>query len=361
VTEGATVISLSSVPAERVDWLWAGRIPAGKLFVVEGDPGMGKSTMTLDLAARLSSGTAWPDGAPSVPDEVLLMSAEDGLADTIVPRLEAANADLSMIHALTDMPFKGRDGAVQRVPPSIPRDIKYIEKAIKRFDARLVIIDPLNAFLGSEIDSYKDQDVRRALTPLSKLAEATGCTFMLVRHLTKAGGTNARYRGQGSIGIGAASRAQFVVAEHPDDSDLRVFAPVKFNLGPMPPSLAFRLVDEPQHGSARVEWESTPVHLTAMDLLAPSSPGPISRPSKNGAVPWLKEILSGGPVLSREIYAAAEDAGHSVGQVRRAMKTVGVDTDKDQQRNGPWSMSLPDLSTKGAAERVARNRMEDSE
>lgn len=361
MTEGATVISLSSVPAERVDWLWPGRIPAGKLVLVEGDPGMGKSTMTLDLAARLSSGTAWPDGAPSVPDEVLLMSAEDGLADTIVPRLEAANADLSMIHALTSVPLRGKDGTVQQLLPSIPRDIKYIEEAIKRFDARLVIIDPLNAFLGSEIDSYKDQDVRRALTPLSKLAEATGCTFMLVRHLNKTGGTNARYRGQGSIGIGAASRAQFVVAEHPDDSDLRVFAPVKFNLGPMPPPLAFRLVDDPQHASAQLEWESAPVQLTAEELLAPSNLGPISRPSKNGAIPWLKEILSDGPVLSKEIYAEAEDAGYSVGQVRRAMKTVGVDTDKGQRRNGPWIMSLPESPTKSSAERVARNRLEESE
>lgn len=338
MTSNLTLITLDSVSPEPIEWLWEGRIPAGKLVVIEGDPGTGKSSLTLDLAARLSRGADWPDGEPSAPEEVVLMSAEDGLADTIVPRLMAANADLSMVHALAEVSIKGKRGQTEMLPPSIPRDTAVIAEAIRRYDARLVVVDPLNAFLGREIDSYKDQDVRRALMPLAKLAEETGCTFILVRHLNKASGTKAMYRGHGSTGIGAASRAQYLVGRDPNDLERRILAPIKFNLGQEPSSLAYRLVDAPEFGSAKVAWSSGPVPLTADDLLSPDSP---SRATSNPAVGWVAKYLADGPVSSSDLLDEAIEAGLSEGQVKRAKATLNVDSRKSRTANGGWTSHLP--------------------
>lgn len=334
-----TLITLDSVSPEPVEWLWEGRIPAGKLVVIEGDPGTGKSSLTLDLAARLSTGADWPDGAPSTAEEVLLMSAEDGLADTIVPRLKAASADLSMVHALAEVSIRGKGGRTEMLPPSIPRDTAVIAEAIRRYDARLVVVDPLNAFLGREIDSYKDQDVRRALMPLAKLAEETGCTFILVRHLNKANGTKAMYRGHGSTGIGAASRAQYLVARDPSDLERRILAPIKFNLGQEPPALAYRLIDAPEFGSAKVAWSSGPVPLTADDLLSSESP---SRATNNPAVGWLAKYLADGHKSSSDLLDEANEAGLSEGQVKRAKATLNVVSRKSSTANGGWISYLPE-------------------
>ena len=344
----ATIVPLSSVTPERVEWLWEGRMPAGKLVIVEGDPGTGKSTMTLDLAARLSAGADWPDGTPSAPSEVLLMSAEDGLADTIAPRLKAALADLSMINALTLVPLKTKDGTIQQVPPALPRDIEHVELAIREHGARLVIIDPLNAFLGGEIDSYKDQDVRRALMPLSMLAEKTRCTFILVRHLNKGDGTKAIYRGGGSIGIGAASRAEFLVDRDPDDSERRVFAPVKFNLGPKPPALAYRLINDPLYDTAYVEWEPEPVDVSA-DVLV-GLPGSRFPKKRSPASEWLEGILAQGPLYATDIYQQGEEFGHSESQLKRAKQPLHVDTWKDNTPGGAWIWGLPEEPSFSLAE-----------
>ena len=161
---------LSGIEPEEVSWLWPSWLALGKLALVDGDPGLGKSAMTLDLAARVSAGKAFPDGAECEPAGVVLLSAEDGLADTIRPRLDAAGADTSRILALATVPDEnGHDRLL-----SIPEDLPLIEKGIRRVGARLVVVDPLMAFLSGDTNSHRDQDVRRALAPLAGLAERTG-------------------------------------------------------------------------------------------------------------------------------------------------------------------------------------------
>ncbi|PVW05444.1 hypothetical protein DEA06_06810 [Microbacterium sp. Gd 4-13] len=341
----ATVITMSSVQIEPVAWLWTGRIPEGKLVLFDGDPSAGKSTLTLDLAARLSSGTPWPDGALNNAGDVLLLSAEDGIADTIAPRLEAAGADMDHVHALTEVPIIGDDGKTRMAPPTLPRDIPTIRRLIRHHGVRLVVIDVLMAFLSGQVDSHRDQDIRRVLHELANLADETGCTIVLVRHLNKAGGSNALYRGGGSIGIIGAARAAFLVARDPDDPERRFFAPTKSNLAAEPPTLAYRLVDSPAHGCARVEWEPEPVEYTASAILGSTSRD--DHPSVAAVDGWLATLLSDGPVPATEVYRQAEAAGFSIDQTKRARKRVA--TLRKDGMTGSWIWSLPNERTKGAA------------
>ncbi|MDP9427575.1 MAG: AAA family ATPase [Actinomycetota bacterium] len=320
-----SVQTLADVTPERVSWLWPGRLPLGKLVVIDGDPSTGKSTLTLDLAARVSTGSPWPDGAIARPAGVLLLSAEDGLADTIAPRLIAAGADLRRVHALTEVPAADEDGDVRQVPPSLPRDIPTIEKIITEHKVQLVVIDVLMAYLNGKVDSHRDQDVRGVLHQLAAMAERTGCTILLVRHLNKAGGSNALYRGGGSIGIVSAARAAYLVARDPDDEARRIFAVTKCNLALEPPSLAYRLVGDPDNGCARIEWEDAPVEHTAASLLR----GPVDddeRTERDEAAVWLLGYLTdnGGTAARKDIVKAARAAGYSEATLKRAKDRAAV-------------------------------------
>lgn len=209
---------MATVAPERIAWLWPGYLAAGKLHVIDGDPGLGKSSMTLDWAARVSTGARWPDqqdGCP--PAGVLLLSAEDGLADTIRPRLDAAHADVSRVFAFSAFDIDGEGERIER-PATLPGDVARMARAIETNGIGLVIVDPLMAFLAGSIDTHRDQDVRRALTALARVAEHTGAAVVLVRHLNKATGGEAIYRGGGSIGIIGAARLAFTVGKDPTTS-----------------------------------------------------------------------------------------------------------------------------------------------
>ncbi|MBX3029322.1 MAG: AAA family ATPase [Chloroflexi bacterium] len=339
----ARLVRMSDVMPERVSWVWQGRIPLGKVCVVDGDPNQGKSTMTLDLAARVSHGRAMPDGTPGIgPADVIILSAEDGLGDTIRPRLEAAGADLARIHALTTV---GADSDL----PTIPADIGALEAAINGTGARLVIIDPLMAYLGADVNGHRDQDVRRALAPLAALGERADAAVMLVRHLNKSTGGTAIYRGGGSIGIGGAARSVLLVARDPDadpeDPEPRhIVAVVKNNLARQAPALAYRLVDDPTHGCARVVWEGS-THHRADDLLAlPNRDAGEAQGDRAKAGDFLRDLLAYGPVPTRAVKDAADAHGHSWASVRRAKDALGVTAAKEgrpgdsEQR---WVWSLP--------------------
>jgi hypothetical protein len=268
---------LSEIVPERVDWLWPGRIPKGKLTICEGDPGEGKSAMTTDFAARVSVGSAWPDGTECEAGGVVLCSAEDGEADTIRPRLDAAGGDPSKVLTLATVP----DGTSERLL-SIPEDLGIIGQGISRVGATLVVIDPLSAFLSGNVNSHRDQDVRRALAPLAKLAEETGAAVFVVRHLNQSKGGNPIYRGQGSIGIVGAARSALLVAKHPEDERRRVLASLKSNLAKPMPSLAFTLL-ESDNGAVRVEWKGETPHTAAALLAAPTDPEEKSALDRSGA------------------------------------------------------------------------------
>lgn len=343
VRQAVTMICAETVEPERVSWLWPGRIAQGKIAILEGDPGLGKSTMLLDLAARLSRGDTMPDGTPiERPGASLILSAEDGIADTIVPRLMAAGADLARIHILEGIPCN--DGSTR--PLTLPTDFTALQTAIETSGAELVIIDPLAAFLSQNVDSHRDQDVRRVLHQLKQLAEETGAAVLICRHLTKAGGVgNPLYRGGGSIGIIGAARVAMMVARDPDDPDSgRVIVAVsKSNLEHIPLALCYTLTGDSTLGCARIEWQGTTRH-TARDLVAMPTEGSGKGSALKEAMDFLREELADGPKLATEVKEAAEAAGVSTATLRRAKEALEIKAKREAGGIGesrPWNWHLP--------------------
>ena len=212
------VITLATVQPEPVSWLWEPYIPRRKLTLVEGDPGMGKTWLMLQIAASVSQGYGLPgqDGKPQVKQDqgqpVLYLSAEDGLADTLRPRLDAAGADCTKIHALTG--WRAQDGEAVTTGSITLADLPVIQTAMADYRPALVIIDPLQAYLGAKTDMYRANEVRPILAALVLLAEQYNCAIVCVRHLSKAPYSRAIYRGLGSIDFTAAARSVLLVGSY---------------------------------------------------------------------------------------------------------------------------------------------------
>lgn len=258
-----TTVTLSEIAPERVEWLWPGRLPRGKTVMCDGDPGVSKSTLGLTLAAHISTGRDWPDGQPCPLGDIILLTAEDGLADTVRPRLDAAGGDPTRVHVLQTVRLGiDKDGQPVRKPPTLA-DVSQLESAIRHHNASLVIVDVLMAYLPSGTDSHKDQDVRAVLSRIKDISDATGCAFLYIRHLNKGNG-RAMYRGGGSIAINGAARISWLVGRDPKDHDLIVVAQTKNNLAAMPESMSYRLADA--DGVARIAWAENS-QRTADDLV----------------------------------------------------------------------------------------------
>jgi len=332
-------IRLDSVKPERVTWLWPGRLPFGKLAVLDGDPGLGKSTVALDIGARVSTGRPMPDGTGGGdPAGVVIVSAEDGLADTIVPRLLLAGADLERIVALDACPDD--EGGH---PFTMPEDLHWLEQAVYGIEARFVFMDPLMAFLSGNTNSHRDQDIRRVLARVHSLAENTGAAVLVIRHLNKTPGGPAVYRGGGSIGIIGAARSGLLVARDPDDESRRVLASIKSNLCLPPESLSFRL-ESVDGGAARVVWEGTSAHRADALLAMPGTDD--ERRAIDDARDFLLTVLDDGPVASSQVKTEAKSAAISDITLRRAKAALGVLSRKEGMAGG-WVWSLPE----GAHER----------
>ena len=335
----ASVLRVADAARERVSWLWPGRIPRGKLTVFDGDPGLAKSTVALDVAARLTTGRAMPgEAAATVPPmAVLVLSAEDGVGDTIRPRLEAAGADLERVHVLE---------RVDDRLPTLPDDVAVIREQVKHLDVGLVVLDPLMAFLAGRVDSHRDQDVRGALAQVADLAAGTGAAVLAIRHLNKGASGNALYRGGGSIAIIGAARSGLAVAKDPEDPERRILASTKSNLGPPPASLVYELVADDALGVARVEWLGASL-LSAADLL-----GVAAQDSKSGAAEdFLRALLASGPVSSSEVEKQAKAAGISPRTVWRAKQRLGVRAHRIGFGSvGVWYWELPDDHDDAAAD-----------
>lgn len=330
---------VGDVEREAVAWLWPGRLALGKLTILDGDPGLGKSTLYCDLAARLTRGTEWPDGVPvEEAGGVVIVTTEDGIGDTIRPRLEEAGADVQRVSVVQLIPEADGPGRV----PVLPDDGERLMGECRRMGARLLVIDPLMAHLGSDTNSYRDQDVRRALAPLSEAAERYGVAVLVLRHLNKATGGSALYRGGGSIGIIGAARVGLMAGRDPADENLVVLACSKNNIAARPDSLAFRLVSsEHDPGTAVLRWEGVSP-LSAEDLCRPA---PSGSPARDDAGDWLEAFLEDGPRLSADVFSEGGEAGHSKKTLYRAKDERGIEA-KRKGFGGPWEWHLP-----GTAER----------
>jgi hypothetical protein len=327
----------SEVQTKRVDWLWEGHIPFGKISIIDGDPGQGKSTLTMDLAARLSSGRPMPGVAPTqwTNAPAILLSAEDDPEDTMVPRLEAAGADLGQILIVSAV--KPPDGSQER-PWSLPGDLEHLRALIIESGARMVVIDPLTAFFDAAINSNNDHHVRKALHPLKDLASDTGCAMVIVRHLKKSREGLALHAGGGSIGIIGAARVGMVVAADPHDETGRrkVIAVSKINVGEVPPSLTFHL-ERVSADVARVVWDGTSQH-SAETLLAAVSPEDVEETAR--AAEYLKLLLGKEDVPVPDLLKKTRQMGISDKTLNRAKKMLGV-MDIVTQAGVWWALDIP--------------------
>lgn len=326
----------ASISIAPVEWLWRERIAAGMLSVLDGDPGLGKSTIVADLAARITRGRALPgDDAPTSPAGVILISFEEAPSQVMVPRLLAAKADPSKIH-IWNTDERHFD---------LVNSLSVLEKLIVEHGVRLVVIDPLMAALPVELNAHRDQDVRSVLAPVAGLAQRTGAAILLVRHLNKSGGGGAVYRGGGSIGIIGAARCGLALGKDPDsdgenDDGRRVLAMSKCNVGRMAPAIRLRLVPAPSPAPgvevARIEWGGT-AKVSADELVAPREEhGVLAR-----ATELLRDVMKDGPVLASEAHAALEANGVSQRTEARAKEKLGI-VAKREGVKGKWWWYTPD-------------------
>ena len=324
---------LVTVVREQLEWLWPGRIPLGKLTLLAGDPGLGKSFVTLDMAARVSTGSAWPDASllKQTAGGVILLNAEDDLADTIAPRLDRLGADDTMIVAV-----EGISGPTGQRHFSFETDLPHLQKVLDdNPDTRLVIIDPIAAYCG-KVDSHKNTEVRGLLAPLAKIASRRRVAIVAVTHLSKTGGTKAVYRAMGSLAFAAAARSVWAVVKDTTDPQRRLFLPAKLNLARDPDGLAYRIAD------GRVEWETGMVKMHADDAFAAEAAAMDSKPKgaeRKEAVEWLRERLASRPSPSKDVIEEAKELGFSQITLRRAYKEMGGKARKSKF-DGGWVWEL---------------------
>jgi hypothetical protein len=318
VPSAARVRTLSTVRTEPVRWLWKPWIPCAATTIVDGDPGLGKSTLSLDIAARVSRGWAMPPAAGTVvtePADVLLLSAEDTASTTIRPRLEAAGADLTRIHILDGIGTEENER-----PAVLPFDLEVVQEVIQERKVKLLLIDPLMAYLDGEVDPHKDADIRRVLHRFKIMAEAADAAVLVIRHFNKANGAPALYRGGGSIGITGASRSALMVGKHPSTQGTLVFAPVKINLARHPKALEYTL--EVRGDVARIGWGQE-TDLTADDIIG--HPGRNRQRTGDQAADFVRQFLAGGAREVAELDTAMRSAGfsdRSIKEGRRLARTI---------------------------------------
>ena len=332
------LVKLADVSPKPIRWLWPGRVALGKLTLLAGDPGLGKSVVTLDIAARVTRAAVWPDDPDSAAPmgAVVLLSAEDDIADTIRPRLDAAGADVSRIAALTAVRGRDEDGDYTR-PVDLSRDLHHVEAAIDRAaDCRLVVIDPVTAYLG-RTDSHKNAEIRGLLTPLGELAGRRGVAVLAVTHLRKSGGP-AVYRSMGSLGFAAAARAVWAVAKDKEDPARRLLLPVKNNLGRDVLGLAYKVEPHAENDAPAIAWEPDPVDISADDALATDR----TEDERDDAEEWLREALADGEMPAADVLNQGRSNAYSEKAIRKAFKAIGAERRREGfGRGGTWYWSLP--------------------
>jgi hypothetical protein len=333
---GLDMMLMSNVDALPVAWLWPGRIPLGAITLLIGDPGLGKSTISLDIAARVSRGRPWPlhvEGCAA--GGVVLLGAEDSLEHVVRPRLDVLDADPTRIAALRAVFDK------RRRPVSLETDLRAVEEALDHVEAKLLIIDPLSAYLGKNVNAWRDDDVRRVMDPLADLTARKGIAALGLVHLTKASDRAALYRSQGSIAFVAAARSVLALATDPDEPDhktRRMLLHVKCNLGLLSDALALDVTPPLTWGEER--------QVTAEEGLAPrrahrADPG---TKAKACELVILDVVTSAGGLVTvpeGRKHVLERMPGVSDSTIDRARKSAGVISIHPTVVGGAYFWSLP--------------------
>ena len=302
-----------------MQWLWGSYIPFGKLTIIQGDPGEGKTTLALRLAAACSTGNSLPGMEPMEPFNVIYQSAEDGMGDTIKPRLMEAGANLDRVLSIVE----------DKKQLSLLDE--RIEKAIREHNARLMILDPIQGYIGSRVDINRANEIRTVLKSVSSVAERTGCAIVLIGHLNKSSGSSSAYRGLGSIDFRAAARSVLLIGRLKNEPNVRVIVHDKSSLAPEGKSLAFGLGDE-----EGFRWLDGYDGITSEELLC----GFTTETKTAAAEELIRSMLTGGQeIVAENVFRAAEGKGISRRTVNEAKKAIpNIVT----RKNGKyWFWSLP--------------------
>ncbi|KLU68590.1 MAG: hypothetical protein RHS_5586 [Robinsoniella sp. RHS] len=316
---------METVEVEQIDWLLYPFIPYGKVTIIQGDPGEGKTTMVLQITAKLTKGEmVLPDSENYTEDEsdreavsVIYQTAEDGLGDTIKPRLLEAGADCPRVLVIDDgeQPLTMLD--------------ERLEEAIVETNARLIVLDPIQGFLGAEVDMHRANEIRPLMKRVSVLAEKYHCAIILIGHMNKNSSSKSSYRGLGSIDFQAAARSVLVVGRVKDEPEIRVVCHVKSSLAPEGKSIAFRL--DKDNG---FEWIGE-YDIEADDLLNGDNRGQKTREAKA----FLQEILANGQVMQTEIAEEADSRGIKRKTLFNAKASLNVQSNKVGKQ---WAWTLPE-------------------
>lgn len=318
------IITMSEVQAQPVKWLWYPYIPYGKITLIQGDPGDGKTTFVLAVAALLSNGNPMPEcDSTDSPQTVIYQTAEDGLADTIKPRLEEVGADCSRVVVIdeSEAPLSFSDGR--------------IEQAIVKTGAKLLILDPLQAYLGIDVDMHRANEIRPIFKTLGGVAERTGCAILIIGHMNKAmSQTKGLYRGLGSIDIAAAVRSILLVGRDKEQENTRVMAHLKSSLAPEGAPIAFELDQDGFRWVGKYE-------IGLDDLL--NGTRSEREPTKEAqAVILILEMLRDGEKPCNEIYARLSEHGIGRRTAENAKQTAGV---KAFKKGAAWYWAVAQMKT----------------
>lgn len=303
------LINMEDVETREVSWLWYPYIPYGKITIVQGDPGEGKTTFILHLAALLTKGEALPceeNAGHREPANVIYQNAEDSLEDTIKPRLVHAGADCSKVLVI--------DESIDSLCMTDERLIR----AIKETGAKMVILDPIQAYLGADVDMHRANEIRPVLKRLGNIAEEYGCAIILIGHMNKASGSKSTYRGLGSIDFQATARSVLVVGRIKNDAALRVVAHDKSSLAPEGQSIAFRMDKD-----SGFTWQGV-YDISVEELLSGNARGQKTKDAKT----FLAEILADGQQSCNDIMDAAKDRGIRKKTLWNAKKEMNIDSVK---------------------------------
>ena len=309
------LINMRDVEVESVSWLWYPFIPYGKVTIIQGDPGEGKTTLVLQTIARLTKGESIIDEKEKPPINVIYQTAEDGLADTIKPRLLSANADCSKVLVIDD-----------RDTPLTMRDVR-LEQAIVETNAKLVVLDPIQGFLGADVDMHRANEIRPIMKHIAELAEKYKCAIILIGHMNKCSVGKSAYRGLGSIDFQAAARSVLIVGRIKDEPEIRVVCQTKSSLAPEAKAVAFRLNEE-----TGFEWIGE-LDITADDLLS----GTVKGTKKQAAMDFLENLLADGQMSQKEIIELARQKGISDKTLRNAKDELKI---KSKRVNNQWHWSF---------------------
>jgi hypothetical protein len=334
-----TLTCLKDVEAKPVDWIRENHIARGHLTLIGGDPDKGKSLTTIDTAARLSKGSHWPNGPRAPLGSTIFLCSEDGLADTIKPRAEAAVADVSRVFAMESMILK--KGEKRHF--NLKDDLDLLGHAVDRVQATLIVIDAITSYMG-KVENNSTTDIRSVLDPLSQWAEEKNVALIGVTHPPKAAQKNAIRQFTGSLAYVAAARLAFFAMDDPDEQGRVLFLAVKNNLGLKARGRGYRLAaKEVSKGivAPYVQWDDKPVDYTADQVLAAGSG--TSKEGMKAAIEYLEELLADGDVSAKDGNEGAAANGISERTLDRAKKKLGVYAKKEDGKfDGGW------IWTKGA-------------